>query len=121
MTSVFRFHPDDLRKKMIYLNYVTCETNYGNNFNFLDCIIKKYPDIDIDIYYDIINSIDEYKLKNLLYFINIRLKNIDEQINYNNKISYEKLNILFKEYINNDLTKSIIIMNFIQQYIYPLK
>ena len=34
-----------------------------------------------------------------------------------NKLSYKKFNEIMKEYINNDITKCIVIMNLIQHYI----
>ena len=116
MNSVFRMHPNDLQKKMIYLNYL----NKDKNFDFLDIILKKY-DINICIYYEIISGIEEFKLKNILRFFNSRLLKIDEKINYENKLSYGEFNEIIKDYINNDISKCIIIMNLIQHYIYPMK
>ena len=116
MTSVFRLHPNDLKKKMIYLNIIN--ENLKIPLTFLDNIKEKY-DINIDIYYLIIDSIEEFKLKNIFYFINLRLKNIDEKINYD-IVTKENINDIFNNYIKGDIVKSIMVMNFIQQYIYPL-
>ena len=116
MTSVFRLHPDDLKKKIIYLNNI--KNISTPSYNFLDNVKETYQ-IDIDIYYLIISLIEEFKLKNLLYFINLRIKKIGEKINYN-KVDKENINNILNDYINEDIVKSIMVMNFIQQYIYPL-
>ena len=119
MTSVFRLHPEDLSKKMKYINNIG--NNKGNdstNYHFLDNIKEKY-DIDVNIYYIIIKSIEEFKLKNLFYFINLRLKKIDEKIEYS-EVNDDNINSIFVKYIDNNIYKSIMVMNFIQQYIYPL-
>lgn len=116
MNSVFRMHPNELQKKMFYLNYL----NKDKNFDFLNVILEKY-DINIGIYYEIISGIEEFKLKNILRFFNSRLLKIDEKINYEDKLSYEDFNEIMKEYIDNDITKCIVILNLIQHYIYPMK
>ena len=114
--SVFRMHPDDLYKKMKYLNYL----KENNQLNFLDFVKSKY-NINIEVYYDIINGIDEYKLKNLIYFFNLRLFKIDKKIDYTNNEALLSFNDKIKNFINNDIVNSIIIMNMIQHYIYPMK
>ena len=116
MTSVFRLHPQDLHKKMVYLNYLKS----GKYFDFLNIIRDKY-NIDINIYYEIINGIEEFKLKNILRFFNSRLLKINHKINYDKNITYEKFNDIMKVYINNDIVNCIIIMNMIQHYIYPIR
>ena len=120
MTSVFKMHPDDLEKKM---NFIGLNNQNNNTLNFLDNIKNKYF-IDVEIYYKIINSIEEYKLKNIFYFINLRIQKIDLKIHYEN-INNDNINEIFNNFIDMDkdksIVKSIIIMNMIQQYIYPLK
>ena len=116
MTSVFRMHPEDLKKKIFYLNNI--KNISIPSYNFLDIIKEKY-DINIDIYYLIISLIEEFKLKNILYFINLRIKKIEEKINYD-KVDKENINTIFNNYIEGNIVKSIMVMNFIQQYIYPL-
>ena len=120
MTSVFKMHPDDLEKKM---NFIGLNNQNNNTLNFLDNIKNKY-DIDVTIYYRIINSIEEYKLKNIFYFINLRIKKIDLKIHYE-IVDNDNINELLKKFIDMDkdksIVKSIIIMNILQQYIYPLK
>ena len=117
MTSVFILHPNDLKNKMIFLNYINI--NESSLYNFLDIIKVKY-DIDINVYYLIIKSIEEFKLKNILYFINLRLKKINKKINYE-KVTYDNINCILNDFINNDEVNCIIIMNLIQQYIYPIR
>ena len=50
MESVFNIHPDLLNKKYDYLKIIK-----NNNLDFLDIIKEKY-NIDVSIYYKIINS-----------------------------------------------------------------
>ena len=116
MTSVFRLHPNELYKKMIYLNYL----HKDEDFDFLDIFLEKYK-INISVYYKIISNVEEFKLKNILRFFNSRLLKIDEKIIYDKNITYHSFNNLIKNYINSDITKCIILMNLIQQYIYPMK
>ena len=122
MTSVFRMHPDDLEKKMNFIG-LNNENENNNTLNFLDNIKKKYF-IDVKIYYKIINSIEEYKLKNIFYFINLRIKKIDLKIHYEN-VKNDNINEIFNNFIDVDkdksIVKSIMIMNMLQHYIYPLK
>ena len=115
-TSVFKMHPDDLHKKMKYLNYL----KVTNNFNFLEPLKTKY-NINIEIYYNIINGIEEFKLKNIIYFFNLRLLKIDKKIDYMNNEKYHTINEKLNKFINNDIVNCIIIMNLIQHYIYPMK
>ena len=112
MTSVFNINPSDLRKKLYYIKPIN-----DTIFSFLDCIKDKY-NINVDIYYNIINSNEEFKLKNIFYFMNLRLKNINMKIEYD-KVTYDNINDIFLNFINNDIVKSIIVMNMLQFYIYP--
>mgnify|MGYP001204267207 CR=1 FL=1 len=105
-----------LEKKVSYIN------NFNNEYNFLNHIkIDKR-----EVYYDILNNLEDYKLKNIYNFI---CKRIDYLDNYNNlpklnikdninpNILNENLNI----YINKDTVRGIIVMNLIQLYYYPNK
>ena len=113
MESVFNIHPDLLNKKYDYLKIIK-----NNNLDFLDIIKEKY-NIDVSIYYKIINSTEEFKLKNIFYFMNLRLQKINLSVNYEN-VSYENINEIFNKFIKKDIVKSIIIMNLLQGYIYPI-
>ena len=53
--------------------------------------------------------------------MNFRLHKIQQEINYSKKISQEDLNTIFNDYIDKDIVKAIVVMNLLQQYIYPLK
>ena len=108
--------------------------NYS--YTFIDNLLEN--DIPIQLYYNYLLSIDEYKLKNIWNFIiskwNImkyELKNDEEFINsdYNNDNDYHqihteltdiKLNVLLNEFINMNKLKSLFVVNCIQNYIYPL-
>lgn len=118
MTSVFKIHPQELKKKLLYINYLK-NTNLSNSYNFLDIVNSKY-DIDISVYYSIIDMIEEFKLKNLLYFMNSRLLKINTKINYDlNNLNHNRLNEILKNFIGNDIALSIVVMNLIAHYIYP--
>ena len=117
MGSVFRLHPTELKNKIKFLGIKKINTY---NYDFLDIIKEKY-DIDINIYYEIINSIEIFKLKNIFYYINFRLQKINKKLIYENDIKQNDFNLILNNFINNEIVNSIIIMNFIQQYIYPIK
>ena len=97
------------------------------NYTFLDNI--KLILYNYDIYYDIINSYEEFKFKNIYNFIYNRILilntfyNIDklQKKNIELTISKEIFNDLLLNYINDDIIKSIIIINSIQQYYKPLR
>ena len=94
---------------------------YDFNYTFLNNL--KYHNIDIDIFYDILNSYELYKLKNIYNFIYKRLNKLHidniEYIKPNINISQIEFNNLLDNYIDSEL-KSIIIINSIQQYYYPM-
>ena len=117
MGSVFRLHPLELEKKIKFLGIKKINSY---NYDFLNIIKEKY-DIDINIYYEIINSLEIFKLKNIFYFMNFRLQKINKKIIYENNIKPKDFNQILNNFINKDIVKSIIIMNIIQQYIYPIK
>lgn len=112
MNSVFNIHPNELKIKLDYLTPLQ-----SNTLTFLNIIKEKY-DIDISIYYNIINYNNEFKLKNILYFMNLRLKKINMKIDYDN-VNYENFDNIMINFINNDIVKCIIVMNLLQHYIYP--
>ena len=110
----------------ILKKYITI--NIGQyNYTFLDNI--KLILYNYDIYYDIINTYEEFKLKNIYNFIYNRILILNklydinnlEKINIELYISKEKFNDLLLNYINNDIIKSIIVINSIQQYYKPLR
>ena len=114
------------------INTKILEKNITNNieqynFTFLDNI--KSILYNYKIYYDIINSYEEFKFKNIYNFIYNRILilntfyNIDklQKKNIDLTISKEIFNDLLLNYINDDIIKSIIIINSIQQYYKPLR
>ena len=117
MTSVFNIEPDKIKVKDI---------NHNFQYNFLDFI-----DINIYIekYYDLLNSLDTFKLKNIYNFMYLRTHKLHLKTNgkieklekIDNNITCEQLNRTLTNYINSDykLVNSIIIMNSIQLYFYP--
>ena len=82
MGSVFRLHPHELEKKIKFLG----KKNINSfNYDFLNIIKEKY-DIDINIYYEIINSLEIFILKNIFYFMNFCLQKINQKLIYENNI-----------------------------------
>ena len=119
MTSVFKIHPIEFKKKLEYINYIKNDIKKIYKYNFLEIIELKY-DINVEVYYEIINIIEEFKLKNLLYFMNSRLLKINKRIIYDiNDLNHDNINEIFNNFIVNDITLSIIIMNLITHYIFP--
>ena len=115
----FAFNIDTkyLQKKILYLNN-------SNNYNYT--FLNHIKIDNIDVYYDILNNIEEFKLKNLYNFIYKRIKILDKDnnlivLNIKDNINSEKLNNYLENYINKDTLKSIFIINSIQQYYYPIK
>ena len=114
MESVFNINPDNIKGLSLKNNF---------NYTFLDVI---EVDINIKPYYDLINSYEDYKIKNIYNFlflrslkINKKFNEINEMILNKKNISSEILNDFLNNYINNDKIRAIIIMNGIQLYFYP--
>ena len=106
-----------------------------NDFNY-DCFEIMDDYIDIKIYYNLLNSVEEFRLKNIWNYTvskwNIMNNTLIEKKNinfikslYNKKydqihinINSEKINNQFKLFIDNDLMKSLFVINCIQNYFY---
>ena len=104
-------------------NYIYNNKNTNSfNFTFLDCIKDNLHGYDI-IYKLLINN-EEFKMKNIYNYIYNRVLLLHElydigkinKINIQKKITYEEINNLLFNYINNDIIKCIVIINSIQQY-----
>ena len=114
MESVFNINPDNIKVLSLKNHF---------NYTFLDVI---EVDINIKPYYDLINSYEDYKIKNIYNFLFLRSLKMNKEFNEINEmilnkgdISSETLNDLLNNYINNDILKAIIVMNGIQLYFYP--
>jgi hypothetical protein len=106
-----------LEKKVSYIN------NFNNGYFFLNHIkIDK-----IYVYYDILNNLEDFKLKNLYNFIYKRINYFDKQnnilpiLNIKDDINPTNLNNYLNDYINESKTNGVIIMNLIQLYLHPTK
>ena len=106
-----------LEKKVSYIN------NFNNEYIFLNHIkIDK-----IYVYYDILNNLEDFKLKNIYNFIYKRINYLDNQnnnlpkLNIKDNINSIILNNYLNDYINNEKIKGVIIMNLIQLYLHPNK
>ena len=106
---------DEINKRFIVNNY---------QYTFLDNVFDK--EIDISIYYNLIQSLDYYKIKNIYNFLFLRSLKIHTKFStYEMKLnkyihSHEELNTELSNYIKKDRLYAIIIMNGIQQYFIPV-
>ena len=104
------------------------------NYSCFD-LLKEY-NIPIEIYYQYLLSIEEFKLKNLWNHMIMRWNKMKQNLNENKKfiqspyskdiyhqihtgMNDEELNNLFNEFIQKNLLKSLFICNCIQNYIIP--
>lgn len=118
--EVFNIFPE----KIITILY---HKKYDNYYDFLN-YIETSKNINIKKYYDLINSFDFFELNSLYQFIFLKiiklnkidnnLKLLETNFKINNPYYFNKV---LKEYINNNLLRSIIIINCIQQYFIPIK
>ena len=108
--SVFNIHPNEIIIPKI-INTI--------QYSFLDHL----DTINIEPYYSLLNTIEDFRIKNVYHFLYLRSILINKKfpsfptMNKN----YEDFNETLKEYINNDLAKTIVIINGIQQYFIPRK
>ena len=111
MESVFNIEPEDI---------VIRDNILDNKYTFLD-----ETNIPLkDVYYTLVNTLINYKLKNLYKFIYLRLYRINREYskikiidNIKHSISPNVFNNILKEFINRDRVNAIIIMNAIQLYL----
>ena len=116
-TSVLNIEPNE---------FIIKEQKEETIYNFLDFLKNSY-NIDINKYYDILNSIDEFKIKNVYNYLYLRIQKISRVSNnyitnlkkIDGRISGEELNNGLNEYIKSKKLQAIIIMNGIQSYFYP--
>ena len=106
----------------ILQNKIKLINNFSYNFDFLKDLKFK----EVDIYYNILNNVEEFKLKNFYNYLfkKINKLNISDKlikINIEKRIVNTELNNILYEYIKNNEIKGIIIINSIQQYYYPIK
>ena len=108
--SVFNIHPNEIMIPKI-INTI--------QYSFLDHLNK----ININPYYSLLNTIEDFRIKNVYHFLYLRSILINKKFPSFPimKKNYKDFNETIKEYINNDLTKTIIIINGIQQYFIPKK
>ena len=106
-------------------NFTIYKSKNDFNYNFFDFITSEYK-LDIKNYYKLLNSLDEFKLKNVYNYIYLKvykIKKIDNKIKLlnkiENKISSKEFNSYLMEYIDNKLLYAIIVMNSIQLYFFP--
>ena len=106
MESVYNIHP---------LTIKSLKTKEDYNYDFLSNEYKH-------VYYNLINSLDKFKLKNLYRFLYLRICKINKKFNQidlipvKKEITPEDFNKTMKFFINSSLLKEIIIINGIQIY-----
>ena len=108
--SVFNIHPNNIIIPKIINNV---------QFTFLN----HFDTINIEPYYHLLNSIENFRIKNIYHFLYLRSILINKKFP-SFPIMERKFNTFdeeLKKYINDDTTKTIVIMNGIQQYFIPLK
>ena len=110
---IFNTFPKDYNFKNIINN---------ENFSFLDFLNEQ----DYNNYYNLLQSIEEFKLKNIYHHLFLRSIKINKEfknfkiLSKNEKIlKTNEFNQLLIDYIMNDKIKAITIMNGIDQYFYP--
>jgi|TARA_B110000902_G_scaffold231341_1_gene273512 hypothetical protein len=125
MTSVLNIEPNHLIVRSIKEDSV---------YDFLK--FSKGHNIKVSKYYDLLNTIDTFKLKNVYAFIYLQIYKISGKSEgrlkllqkRSGKISPNEMNGFLVEYINNVddsilpsavFVNSIVIMNSIQLYFYP--
>ena len=112
MVSVFNIEQNNLTIKDVISDY---------NFNFLDPIKEDY-NINYEKYYQLLNSMLDFKMKNIYHFIYLRVNKIYKKKilkNETNRISKNDLNSKLNDFINGSIVRAIIIMNSIQLYFFP--
>uniref|UniRef100_A0A6C0D0E6 Uncharacterized protein n=1 Tax=viral metagenome TaxID=1070528 RepID=A0A6C0D0E6_9ZZZZ len=94
------------------------QLSYNKNytFNFLD-ILKDY--YDINKIYNILENINIQILKNIYNYIFLKWKKVNNfnDLKYVRDITIEKFNNDLKEFINDELYKSIFVTNLIILYL----
>ena len=100
------------------------KTKYSYNYTFLNILSEK---IYVNHIYDLLKTFDVFKLKNLYYFIYVKLINIHKHYNqirlikkYEYPISTEEFNIELNNYIQSNID-CILIINLILLYFFPQK
>jgi len=116
MESVFNIHPNNIKILPIINN---------QQYSFLNNIF----DINIQPYYDLLNSIEYFKIKNIYHFLYLRsilIHRMFKESSINKEIIplpkyFNDFNDSIQNYIQNNQLRAILIINGIQQYFYPIK
>jgi len=93
---------------------------YDFKYDFLDEFITY---IDVNLYYDIYNSFDDTRIKNIYNFIYIKWYLIQNKLKINRSLLKKNIenkdifNDIIKEFINNDISIAIFIINSTLRYI----
>lgn len=94
---------------------------YNHQFDFLDNF-KDY--ININMYYDIYNTFNEINIKNIYNFIYIKWYLIKNKLNIKEQLlkkkdvySKDEFNIIIKNFIKDDISLAIFIINTTIRYI----
>jgi len=101
-------------------------SNVVFKYDFLDFLNDSY-NIDIVKYYNYLNGMEIFKLKNIYNYLYLRTYKINQKIGNTNilkkcngNLSHGEMNQMLTDFINKDKLKSIIIMNGIQLYFTPI-
>ena len=106
---------DDSSLKRLYINSYNYDKK-SNDYNFLDGL-KKYKNVS-NIYL-ILDNIDKQTIKNIYNYIFLKWKKINnlESFKYARTIDNIEFNDEMNEFINNELYKSIYVLNSIIVYL----
>lgn len=94
---------------------------YDNNLSFLSKIKEEFTFFEEDIYYNLIRTCEEFKLKNIIRFIYFKLRKMNSNMYIDSKYIINECNIIefnkiLEECINDKVINSIIIMNLIIRF-----
>ena len=93
MESVFNINPDNIKGLSLKNNF---------NYTFLDVI---EVDINIKPYYDLINSYEDYKIKNIYNFLFLRSLKMNRKFNEINEMKLNKGDISSETFNNRNNSK----------------
>jgi len=109
--------------KEVLHNFSTEDYHPGGDYSFLDILGENSY-----IYYSLVETLPEYRLKNLYRFIYLRILRLGKKHEgitpmkiSKGSLSPDSINTLFKEYIQDNKLLAILIIHAIYHYHYPKK
>ena len=115
MVSVFNIEPHD-----IILSPSKVLNDY--NYTFFNNIDHDKYNIKYKVYYELINSVETFKINNIYRYIYLRIYTINKKYDtidcllMKKDITQEDFNNILLKYIDNDIIKCILIINCILSF-----